>query len=92
MSDGIIKYCMGSSFLGSAYVKFGDVVFNLLTINNGDPVSLEKAIHMVFSPDICATFSIASVKALNLIFVLSNISIEAKAACNLVCSTITEAS
>ena len=48
MPKGIIEYCMDSSFLRSAQIRFGDLVFNIFTVDNGDPVSLEKAIHMVF--------------------------------------------
>ena len=48
MSHGIIEYCMDSSFVRSAYIKFGDLFFNLMAVNNGDPASLEKAMHIAF--------------------------------------------
>ena len=48
MSDGMIEYCMDSSFLRSAHVRFGNLVFNMLAVDNGDPIGLEKAMHITF--------------------------------------------
>ena len=46
--DGMIEYCMDSSFLRFAHVMIGDLVFNLLVVNSGDPISLEKAMCIAF--------------------------------------------
>ena len=91
MSDGIIEYCMDSSFFRSAHIKFGDLYFNLLAVDNRDTVRLEKAMCIAFQPEICTAFLIASVQASYLVFVPLNVSITVMAACNIVCSTIAEA-
>ena len=76
-----------------SYVRFGNIVFfNLLADDNGDPISLEKVRHIAFWPDIYAAFFIASIKALNLLFVPLNVSTDVKAACIIVSSNLSKAS
>ena len=75
---------MDSFFLRSAHIKFGDLVFNLLVVSYGEPVSLEKAMCIAFWPEICVMVLVASVQASNLLFIPLNISIDVKAACNIV--------
>ena len=61
-----------------------------MSVDNGDPTSSKKlcvlCFDLIFVPHL-----IASVQALNLLFVSLNISIDVNTACIIVCSTISEA-
>ena len=85
------RNCMDSSFLRSAQVRFGDLVFNWFAVDNWDLINLGKGICIVFWPDICATFSIASIQASNLLIVPLHVSIYIMAAFIIVCSIIPRA-
>ena len=76
--------------LSSINVRFGDLAFNLLAGESGEPLNLEKAVHFAFWPDICAAFSMDSIQASNLLFIQSNISMDKSAACIMVCSIMTD--
>ena len=39
---------MDNSLLSSVHIRFGDHTFNLWAVESGEPVNLEKAIHIVF--------------------------------------------
>ena len=39
---------MDNSLLSSIHVKFGDLAFNLLAVESGEPDSVEKAMCIVF--------------------------------------------
>ena len=91
VSEGMIEYCKDSSLLRSAHVRFGNLVFDLLAVDNRDPISLEKARHIAIRPDNCASFLIASVKDSNSLFMPSNISVYVKAAYIIVWPIITKA-
>ena len=68
------------------HIRFGDPVFNLLAVKSGEPINLEKPMHIAFWPDICVAFSTHSIQASNLLFIPSNISMDDSAACIMVCS------
>ena len=36
------------SILSSVHIRFGDHTFNVLAVDSGDLVTLEKAVHIVF--------------------------------------------
>ena len=47
---------MDNTLLSSINIRFGDYAFNLLAIESGEPVNLEKAICIVFWLNIHAAF------------------------------------
>ena len=83
---------MDNSFLSSIHIGFGDPVFNLSAVEGGEPVNLERAIHIAFWPDICAAILLDFIQASNLLFVPLKISMDARAACIMVCSIMMDGS